>query len=412
MRQKSERRSESRLRVFSFALALPCLAAAHAATSPSACLTNGGAAFQLAASSRPIPGAGEVEASLVEAAGRKPTDFEAQRKLGEFYLQDNRIAQGIQYMEKAARLNPADYNTGYDLSLAYLDSGATAKASAQLRAMIARQETAELDDLLAEAEEKSSDYKGAAVAYHRAAELDPSEDHIFNLASFLLQHPHYEGFLDEALVFFRYGAQKYPRSAKLTVGLGVTLYAESKYDDAVRTLCAAVDLNPADPKPYQFLGKLSRVSPPLQPEIRTRLAGFARLYPENGAASYYYAMSLWQEAGGESGANLAAIEGLLKKAIAADPSLYEAHFQLGVLYQDQQNYSAAIEEFNRTLALRPDYSGAHYRLALLYSRTHRKDLADEQLALLKQIKKQDADAEQVEDNAGSIQAKAMPPRTN
>ena len=67
------------------------------------------------------------------------------------------------------------------------------------------------------------------------------------------------------LPFFQYGVQKYPRSAKMTVGLGVALYAEGKYDDAVRTLCAAVDLDPTDPKPFQFLGKVSTVSPRLDP---------------------------------------------------------------------------------------------------------------------------------------------------
>ena len=171
------------------------------------------------------------------------------------------MPEGILYLEKAQQLNPQDYDTGYDLSLAYLNSGDAAKASAQLHQMIAQHETAELDDLLAEANEKSGDYKGAASEYYRAAQLDPTEGNIFDLASFLLQHKNYEGFLDNALTFFRYGVQKYPRSAKLTVGLGVTLFAEGKYDDAVETLCAAVDLDPTDPRPFQFLGKVSTASP-------------------------------------------------------------------------------------------------------------------------------------------------------
>jgi tetratricopeptide (TPR) repeat protein len=403
------------LHVLGLVFAASAITLASAATSLSSGFPDARAAFQLAASSRSgrhTPDPGEVEASLVDAARRKPLDFEAQRNLGEFYIQGNRLPQGIAYLEMALQLNPADYNAGYDLSLAYLESSETQKASAQLKAMIARKETSELDELLAEAEEKLGDYKQAALAYHRAAEIDPGEDPIFNLASFLLQHPHYEGFLDQALVFFRYGAQKYPQSAKLAVGLGVTLYAEGKYDDAVRALCAAVDLNPSDPKPYQFLGKLTRVSPPLLPEIRNRLAGFVRLYPDNGPAAYYYAMSLWQQAESESTPNLAQIETLLKKAAAAEPSSYEAHFQLGVLYQDQQKYSEAISELDQTLALRPDFNRAHYRLMQLYNRTHRKDLADQQLAILKQIKKQDADAEELEDNPENLQTKATAQQPN
>jgi len=354
---------------------------------------------------RPGPRMQQAELALVETAKQSPNDFAAQHRLGEFYLQQNRLPEGILYLEKAQQLNPQDYDTGYDLSLAYLNSGDTVKASAQLHQMVTRHETAELDDLLAEVNEKSGDYKGAASEYYRAAQLDPTEGNIFDLASFLLQHKNYEGFLDSALTFFRYGVQKYPRSAKLTVGLGVTLYAEGKYDDAVETLCAAVDLDPTDPRPFQFLGKVSTVSPAHMPEIRKRLQGLVHLYPNNGLANYYYAMSLWKRSEGEPVADTGMIEELLEKAIAASPDFYEAHFQLGVLYQDQQKYPEAIREFEQTLTLRPDYNRAHYRLFLLYSRTHQKQLADQHLAILKQIKQEDAQAEEAGDIPGDTQAK-------
>jgi tetratricopeptide (TPR) repeat protein len=347
----------------------------------------------------------QVEGALLEAAKQRPVDFAAQQSLGEFYLHQNRWPEGILYLQKAQQLNPKDYNTGYDLSLAYLNSGDTANASTLLRKMIAQRETAELDDLLAEVNERAGDYKTAALEYHRAAELDPSENNIFDLATFLLQHSNYEGFLDNSLTFFQYGVQKYPRSAKMTVGLGVALYAEGRYDDAVRTLCAAVDLDPTDPRPFQFLGKVSTVSPAWIPKIRNRLEKFVELYPNNGPAIYYYAMSLWRRSEGESAADLPTVEALLKRAIAAAPAFYEAHYELGILYQDQQKYPDAIRELNRAVALRPDFNRAHYRLFLLYSRTHQKQLADEHLAILKQLKQEDAEAEEREDDPMNTQAK-------
>jgi tetratricopeptide (TPR) repeat protein len=348
----------------------------------------------------PCP-SGQVEGCLLQQAKGHPDDFAAQRELGEFYLRNHRLPDGIAYMEKAHRLRPEDYATDYDLSLAYLDADQLPRAGQELDGMIARHETAEAVNLLAEVDARSGNYSEAAVKYHRAAELDPSENNIFDLASFLLQHPRYEGFLTNAAAFFRYGVQKYPRSAKLMVGLGVTLYAQGQYDEAVQTLCAAVDLNPSDPKPYEFLGKVSKNSPALLPEIRTRLEGFVHLYPENGAASYYYAMILWQRTEGKESPNEHAIETLLQKAVAADPKLYEAHFQLGVLYQDEMRDADAIAQFNQTLELRPDFNRAHYHLVLLYSRTHQKALADQHLAALKQIKQEDADAEERGDTPAS-----------
>jgi len=82
----------------------------------------------------------QVEQTLLQAAKQSPDDFGAQQRLGEFYLQQNRLQQGILYLQKAQQLNPQDYNTGYDLSLAYLNSGDIANASTQLHTMIAQRE--------------------------------------------------------------------------------------------------------------------------------------------------------------------------------------------------------------------------------------------------------------------------------
>ena len=98
------------------------------------------------------------------------------------------------------------------------------------------------------------------------------------------------------------------------------------------------------------------------------------------------------------------IEALLKQAIAADPDFYEAHYQLGILYQDQLKYPDAIQEFNQTVRLRPDFNRAHYRLVLLYNRTNQKQLADEHLAILKQLKQEDAEADEVDHNPENTQA--------
>jgi Tfp pilus assembly protein PilF len=147
------------------------------------------------------------------------------------------------------------------------------------------------------------------------------------------------------------------------------------------------------------------------PSIRERLKGFVQIYPDNGPANYYYAMSLLQQPDAAKAQN-SVVETLLNKAIAADPQLYEAHFQLGVLYQDGGKYTEAIAEFNKTIQLRPDYSRAHYHLVLLYNRTHQKELADQQLAILKQIKQEDAKADDMDDHPGQSRQKTAAQKSN
>jgi len=69
---------------------------------------------------------------------------------------------------------------------------------------------------------------------------------------------------------------------------------------------------------------------------------------------------------GDASLNLEMVESLLKKSIAADDSLPEAHVQLGDLYADQHQYDKSIPEYVRALELNPNLPDAHYRLGTDY----------------------------------------------
>ena len=82
---------------------------------------------------------------------------------------------------------------------------------------------------------------------------------------------------------------------------------------------------------------------------------------------YYYAMSIWKgKRSQDPNLDLGQIESLLKKAIALEPGLAEAHLQLGNLYSDQRRYAESIPEYVRARELNPDLADAHYRLAQAY----------------------------------------------
>jgi len=59
-------------------------------------------------------------------------------------------------------------------------------------------------------------------------------------------------------------------------------------------------------------------------------------------------------------------ETLLKKAARLDPSDYEVHNNLGVLYARTKRPRLALQEFSLAVRLKPDYAKAHYNLARLY----------------------------------------------
>jgi tetratricopeptide (TPR) repeat protein len=316
---------------------------------------------------------------------RTPASFEAQHNLGEFYIQQGKLTAAIPYLERAQRIDPSHYVNSYDLALIYLKTGAVSKARQQISNVLARKPTAELHNLMGDVEAQTGNAVAAADEYQRAAHMEPSEKHLFDWGNHLLSLQAYE----PATQVFTHGVQKYPRSTKLLIGVGIAYYSRGQYDEAVKSLCAAADLRPSDPQPYLFLGKMYGISTGMASELAQRLSQFVQLHPKNAWAHFYYAMSQWKgQRGAELQIDLRQIESSLKKAVTLDPTLAEAHFQLGILYSDTRKFPDAIREFRQTIKLHPDLDEAHYRLGQIYQRSGQEALAAQQLETYRRLHQQ------------------------
>ena len=314
-----------------------------------------------------------------------PKRFESNHNLGESYVRSGKVAEAAPYLEKAQQIEPSSYDNGYDLSLAYLQIGRLSEAQQLIQALLKRKNTAELHNLLAEVDEKDGKFVEAANEYEVAAHMDPSESNLFDWGSELLLHRT----LGPAIEVFQEASARYPTSQRLVVGLGMALYAHGNYDDAVKSLLRAADLNPTEPNCYFFLSRAYDSSPSQADEVTQRFRRFAELQPDNARALYYYAMSLWKgKRAQDPGLDLHQIESLLTKSLALDPKLAEAHLQLGNLYSDKNKYAEAIPEYKRALALNADLADAYYRLGQAYVRTGEKDRAQELFQVYQKINEQ------------------------
>jgi tetratricopeptide (TPR) repeat protein len=317
-----------------------------------------------------------------KAVALAPQDYDANHNLGEFYARANKVAEALPLLEHAQHIDPSSYDNGYDLALAYFLTGRTADARKLIHDLSARRDTAELHDLLGEVEEKDGNFVGAANEFEAAAHMDPSESNIFDWGCELLLHRT----LEPAIEVFRQGTNRFPNSPRMAIGLGMALYSVGKYDEAVKSLLRAAALDPQDPRSYRFLSRAFDSSPTEANEVAECFRRFTDLQPQNGQALYYYAMSLWKaKRAQDPGFDLTQIEGLLRKAISLEPSLAEAHLQLGNLYSDQRRFADAIPEYLRARELNPDLADAHYRLAQAYVHTGKKDLAEDELKIYQQL---------------------------
>ncbi len=282
----------------------------------------------------------------------------------------------------------------------------TAVDESTLRDEIARNpKDPSLHHRLGEVEEKLGNPLEAVREYQRAAELDPSEPNLFDWGTELLAHRA----LEPATDVLAQGNRLFPKSVRMLVALGVAWYARGSYDQALQLLLNASDLDPDNPAPYLFLGRMQSVAAAPLEGSAERLARFAQLHPENSLANYYYAISLWKQSagapeterdGGKDSDLSARIESLLLKAVHLDPTLGQAYLQLGILYSQRPDVSRAIAAYQKTIEVTPEGAGlqadetleeAHYRLARIYSRTGDDNKAQKQLQLRAQSAKKTKD---------------------
>jgi tetratricopeptide (TPR) repeat protein len=326
-----------------------------------------------------------AEAQFKKALELEPQNYDANHNLGELYVRGGKVAAATPYLEQAQRIKPDSYDNGYDLALAYLTTSRPADARQLLQNLLKQKNSAELHNLLGEVEEKDGKFVPAANEFELAAHLDPSESNLFDWGSELLLHRT----LDPAIQVFQSAAERYPNSPRLAIGLGIAYYSRGNYDDAVKSLLKAADLSPADPRVYPFLSRAYDSSPSQAEEVIAHFRRFAEQQPGNGRAQYYYAMSLWKgRRAQDPNLDLTQIAALLKKSIVLDPSLAEAHLQLGNLYSDQQKYADSIPEYQRALDLNSDLADAHYRLGQAYVHTGEKERGQEQLQVYQKIREQ------------------------
>jgi tetratricopeptide (TPR) repeat protein len=339
----------------------------------------------------PAPRAGTTLASedeLRAAVVNAPTSFRANHQLGIYYLTAGKYSEAIPLLESAYRAEPANQENQYDLARSYKGAGDLPRARQRVGEFMARQTSADLSRLAAELDEELGDPLSAVREYDEAARLNPSEQNYFEWGSDLLLHRA----VWQALEVLRKGAEAYPQSVRMQTALGTALFAGARYDQAAQRFCAASDLNPQDPNPYLFIGRIQIAAPDPLACIEPRLARFVQLQSGNAIADYLYAMSILKRQ--EQRPDEMAVQqatALLLKAVSIDPHCGEAYLELGILAASKRSFEPAIAFYKKAIAADPGLADAHYRLGMAYDRTGQPAEAKQEFQLHDQIKRQQAD---------------------
>jgi len=331
----------------------------------------------------------ESENKLRTALAGAPGSFDGNHQLGEFYFHAGRYRESIPLLLAAHQIDPAMDDNTYDLALAYKEAGDFSRAQEFVQKLRKHKNSADLHRLAGELDEKLGDPLAAVQEHELAVRLDPSEQNYFEWGSELLLHRA----VWQAAEVFKKGTSLHPKSSRMLTALGTSLFAAALYDEAALQLCEASDLDPTNPEPYSFMGKVEREAPKPLACVEPKLARFLEIQPNSALANYLYGMALWkrQELQPDQVA-LQKVETLLTKAVTIDRNCGDAYLRLGILYASQHRYEQAIGLYKRAIEIDAQSGEAHYRLGVAYDRTGEPAKAKTEFVLHDEIEKQKAAA--------------------
>jgi tetratricopeptide (TPR) repeat protein len=238
-----------------------------------------------------------------------PMDTESALWLARLYRLRNEHDKAEGVLRGILKTDPDNEAAIEQLTQLLLDEGKSADAVALLEGMTSRAPSPVLLDLLGDAYTQTKDLDKAEHAYRKASELDPSE----------LSHLR---------------------------GLGQTLMAEEKYADALVVYQKLIDLMPDEGDNYLRIAQIYRELHQLDKAEESLLK--ARQY-EPGSLEVMYNEAMLYQAQGRYDDAIRVLADAVNGVKGQSPvlpsrrrSLAILYQQLGLVYQQKQNYAAAI----------------------------------------------------------------------
>ena len=249
--------------------------------------------------------------------------------LGRLYRLGNEMQKAEAELKTAIKLDPSSEEAVTTLAMLYTDQGDTSHALKVLSSIPDSARSAKLYSALGAAYEQRKDYKDAIDAYKHAIVLDRDNlDAIRGLAENLLNN----GQLDAALEQYKVIADSNPEDAQTYVRIAEIYRREGKYDQALENLKRADTLVPDTMDvPYSM-------------------------------AAVYQAQGRYDEA-------VKLLQDLIKKTDKSDVGTSQADRnnraifieRLGMIYREQENYSAAVDTFRKMLTLGDENARSGYQ---------------------------------------------------
>jgi tetratricopeptide (TPR) repeat protein len=249
--------------------------------------------------------------------------------LGRLYRLNNDMQKAETELKTAIKIDPNSEEAVTTLAMLYTDEGDTGHALKVLSSIPDSARSAKLYSALGAAYEQRKDFKNAIDAYRHAIVLDRDNlDAIRGLAENLMN----DGQLEASLEQYKVIADSNPEDAQTYVRMAEIYRREGKYDQALENLKRAETLVPDTMDvPYSM-------------------------------AAVYQAQGRYEEA-------VKLLQDLVKKTEKSETGTSQADRnnraifieRLGMIYREQENYTAAVDTFRKMLILGDENARSGYQ---------------------------------------------------
>jgi tetratricopeptide (TPR) repeat protein len=328
----------------------------------------------------------EAQAAWEEVVRMRPRDGQAYAHLGLLQARQEHYPEAIALYRKAQALNPSIAQLNFNLGLALFKSDHFREAAkifeAELRKNPKSSNAARLTILAGMAHYGAREY-GAAISYLKeAAEAEP---HNLQLQLTLAHCYLWTKQLDATMATYKQILLIDPDSAEADMIAGEALDEEGDNAGAVREFRAAALANPKETNVHFGLAYLlwaqKRYDEAI-PEFKAELAND----PRNNQAMIYLGDTYVKQSQFQDG------KVVLEEAARYQTSNPLIHLDLGIVYMETGDNTAAIRELNKAVELEPDNVAAHFRLATIYRSMGKKDEARAEFAKSNSLNKKHDDS--------------------
>jgi superkiller protein 3 len=325
--------------------------------------------------------------------------------LGLARYQAGRFDEAAQALERAVDLRPKYPEASLWLGNTYLlqasvngQEGAADPVKLQAavdqfrRAIALDPDTADYHAALAEALFQRRELAEARTELERATAIDPGEaKYAYSLGKVCEQLDD----LDAAEAAFKHATERDAKSAEAFYGLGATYFKRQRDEEAIAAFRSALKLNQFYADAQEKLGQaLVRSGQQEEGQKQLLMAEESRkraqvidglrrasaMDPSNAKMANDLGIELARQ-GDFPGAMTA-----FQRALAADPKMIDAHYQMAGVYMQNGNIMKALEEFSTVDKAQPGYRWTNYWLSKLNEKVGRKPEAERRLKLFEQQK--------------------------